>query len=122
MEDGRQGLDDSVAAGAPACGKWATEEAEVDVCPADRDDRAPIVTVLLAAGVALVGKGYTDPSDDVRGGTSPDVVALKLSRWRPPRKRCCPLAFPKVAGEPRVHEPGHEQDRADGHERESPGK
>lgn len=40
---------------------------------------APIVAVLLAGGVALAGKGFTDPRGDVRHGSGPDVVALSLS-------------------------------------------
>jgi hypothetical protein len=40
---------------------------------------APIAAALLVCGVALAGKGFTDPRGDVREGNGPDVVTLKLS-------------------------------------------
>jgi hypothetical protein len=40
---------------------------------------APIAAALLVCGVALAGKGFTDPPGDVRDGNGPDVVALRLS-------------------------------------------
>lgn len=39
----------------------------------------PIAAVLLAGGVALAGKGFTDPRGDVHDGSGPDVVALSLA-------------------------------------------
>jgi hypothetical protein len=43
---------------------------------------ASLLAVVLTCGVAFAAKGYSDRAGDVKGGSGPDIVSLKVSNTR----------------------------------------